>query len=212
MYLPTCHQENDPATLHALIRAHPLGAWVAPGAARLVANHLPFVLDAERGPHGTLRAHVSRANPVWRELAGTVPSVVMFQGPQGYITPSWYPSKQDTGQVVPTWNYAVVHAHGLPRVVHDSAWLHALVCDLTQQQEAGRSPAWAVGDAPRDYIDRMLRAIVGIEIPIDTLEGKWKLSQDELPQDRAGTAAGLARGGDAHSLALARLVDERLGS
>ena len=123
MYIPSRHAETDVGVLHALVREHPFGAWVTLGAEGLIANHLPFVLDAAQGPYGTLRAHVARANPVWQTLSTTVPSIVMFQGPQSYISPSWYPTKQIDGKVVPTWNYAVVHAHGTPVVRQDKDWL-----------------------------------------------------------------------------------------
>lgn len=191
MYLPSYHQAKNPATLLNLIAQHPLGAWVCTGTDGLIANHIPFVLDRSRGPHGTLIGHVSRANGVWRELRPTAPSVVMFQGPQAYITPAWYPGKTAHGEVVPTWDYVVAHAHGVARAIHDRDWLLAMLERLTQAQESNRATPWRVADAPAAYIDRLLRAIVGIEITIDRLEGKHKLSQDEALADRVGTVAGL---------------------
>jgi transcriptional regulator len=191
MYLPRCHQASDLEALYTLMETHPLGAWVCTGAEGLIANHLPFVLDRSRGPHGTLMGHVSRANGVWRDLKANTPSVVMFQGPQAYITPSWYPGKVAHGEVVPTWNYVVAHAHGVARAIDDRDWLLAMLERLTQAQESARATPWRVADAPAAYIDRLLRAVVGIEIPIARLEGKHKLSQDEDMADRVGTVAGL---------------------
>ena len=197
MYLPTYHQQNDREALGALIDAHPLGAWVCHAPGDLVANHIPFVLDRTQGPHGTLIGHVSRANPVWRALGTGAASVVMFQGPQAYITPTWYPDKAVHGRVVPTWNYAVAHVHGVARAIEDRAWLLAMLRRLTHAQESARPAPWRVDDAPPEYIDQLLRAIVGIEIPIDRLEGKLKASQDEALPDRMGTVTGLqAAGGD----------------
>jgi transcriptional regulator len=208
MYLPRYHQATDPATLLALMARHPLGAWVCASADGLIANHIPFVLDRSRGPHGTLMGHVSRANSVWRNL--NAPSVVMFQGPQAYITPSWYPGKAAHGEVVPTWNYLVAHAHGVARAIDDRAWLLAMLERLTQAQESNRLTPWRVADAPAAYIDRMLHAVVGIEIPIDRLEGKHKLSQDEALPDRMGTVAGLLTEPNDQAHALARLVRQAI--
>lgn len=191
MYVRKQHQWTDREEVFALVDAHPLGAWVCHGEGGLVANHIPFVLDRSRGEYGTLMCHVSRANPVWRALGAGVPSVVMFRGPQAYITPGWYPGKAEHGKVVPTWNYLAVNAHGTARVVDDPAWLLGLLNRLTQAHEAGRPLPWKVGDAPADYIGKQLRAIVGIEISIDRLEAKCKASQDEALEDRQGTVAGL---------------------
>ncbi len=139
MYIPAHHAEPDIAVLHALIRAQPLGTWVTQGEGELLANHVPFLLDESRGEHGTLVAHVARANPVWRSFSKSVASVVVFQGAQTYITPSWYASKREHGKVVPTWNYAVVHAHGMPRAIEDRDWVLALVSRLTKTHEAALS-------------------------------------------------------------------------
>jgi transcriptional regulator len=203
MYLPAHFEETRPEVLHALVRAHPLATWVVPGSDGLVVNHIPFLLDAERGPHGTLVGHVARANPVWRLLG---PSVVVFQGAQAYISPSWYPTKRAHGKVVPTWNYAVVHAHGVPRAIESRDELLAIVTRLTQTHEADSAVAWAVTDAPADYIDQMLKAIVGIEVPVERWAGKWKVSQNRSAPDRLGTVAGLQQRGDPQSVAMAALV------
>ena len=210
MYLPPYHVETDLPVMQSLIQSYPLGTWITSNADGLVANHIPVVLDAKRGPHGTLRAHVARANPIWRGVSGNTDSLVIFQGPQSYITPSWYPGKQTDGKVVPTWNYTVVHARGVARVVEDPAWIHQLINDLTDASEASKPQPWKVSDAPADFIAQMARAIVGIEIPLTAMTGKWKVSQDEAPADRAGTVAGLAHQGDANATALARLVLERI--
>ncbi|MCG3188373.1 MAG: Protease synthase and sporulation protein PAI 2 [Burkholderiaceae bacterium] len=203
MYLPAHFEEARPEVLHALVRAHPLATWVVQAGGGLLVNHIPFMLDADRGPHGTLVGHVARANPVWRSPG---PSIAVFQGPQAYISPSWYPSKREHGKVVPTWNYAVVHAHGTPRAIESPAEVLAIVTRLTQTHEAGSAVPWAVSDAPADYIAQMLKAIVGIEIPLERLVGKWKASQNRGVPDRLGTVAGLRQRGDAQSLAMAALV------
>ena len=206
MYQVAAFREDRIEVMHALIRAHPLATLVSVSAGALEANHLPLLIEADPAPNGALRGHVARSNPLWRQLPeGEV--LAVFQGPQAYVTPSWYPSKREHGKVVPTWNYAVVHVRG-PLVVHDDReWLRDLVSRLTLSQEAGRSQPWGVGDAPAEYIDRMLEAIVGIEIPVTSIEGKWKVSQNRVQADRDGVAAGLRGRGDAEAQSMARLVD-----
>jgi transcriptional regulator len=206
VYVPTHFEETDLGVLHELIRSHVLGAWVAPAAAGLLVNHLPFLLDAGRGEHGTLTAHVARANPAWRGFSAQQESVVIFQGPQDYISPSWYASKQTHGKVVPTWNYVVVHAHGVPRVIDDKSWLLEHVSRQSELHESRRGLPWRVSDAPREFIDSMLEAIVGIEIPITKIVGKWKLSQNRSADDRQGVVDALEARGDAASKEMARLV------
>ena len=196
MYLPAHFEEARPEVLHELVRSHPLGLLVTLGPAGLQANPVPFILDAAPEGEGdaraaVLRAHVARANPVWREARTDVESLVVFQGPQAYISPSMYPTKAATGKVVPTWNYVMVQARGTLRVLDDAPWLHALVTRLTDRHEATRAVPWAVSDAPADYVDTMLRAIVGIEITLTALTGKWKVSQNRNAADRDGVAAGL---------------------
>ena len=214
MYLPALTAETDRPTLHALIDTHPLGTWVTQGEGGLTADHVPFLLDRDRGEHGTLVGHVARANPVWRALlqTPTAESMIVFQGAQSYVSPSWYAAKQEHGKVVPTWNYAVVHAHGVARPVEDRAWLLRLVGRLTDTHEAAlrQTAPWQVTDAPADYVDGMLNAIVGIEIPIARLIGKWKVSRNRPAADRQGVATGLgSEGGDAAS-AMAALVQRTL--
>lgn len=206
MYLPKAHEEARIDVLHGLLRAHPLGTWVALNGTELLANHMPFFIDPTRGEFGTLMAHVARANPLWQLAPSPVAHVVAFQGPQAYVSPSWYPSKHAHGKAVPTWNYAVVHAHGHPRFIEDPAWLLAFVTRLTQVHEAPQTLPWAVTDAPADYIDKLLGAIVGVEIPIQRLVGKWKTSQNRPVADQWGVVAGLTgQGGDA-ALAMAALM------
>lgn len=209
MYVPPKHRLEDTADRHALIEQHPLGAWVFPGPQGLQAHHLPFFLD-RRGPLGTLVGHVARANPVWRDLAPDRPSVVLFQGPQSYVTPGWYPGKAEHGRVVPTWNYVAVHAHGVARALHGRDELLQLLNRLTDTQEGTRPKPWRVADAPADHVERLLKAIVGVEIPIERLEGRLKASQDEDLADRHGTVLGLRAQGTPQSLALADLVQQAI--
>ncbi|CAM5787111.1 FMN-binding negative transcriptional regulator [Rhizobacter fulvus] len=197
MYLPAHFEEKRPEVLHALLREHPLGLLVTQDAAgELAANTVPFVLDADpAGGPGILRAHVARANPVWREARTDRDSLVVFQGPQAYISPGFYPSKAEHGKVVPTWNYVIAQGRGRLRAVDDAPWLRAFVTRLTDRHEAAREQPWAVTDAPDDYVTSMLRAIVGIEIELGSLVGKWKVSQNRSAADRDGVARGLRDAG-----------------
>ena len=206
MYLPTHFEETRVQVLHALIGAHPLGALVAMTGAGLDANHIPFEVDPEPGPFGTLRGHIARANPLWRDFSRDVEALVIFQGPGTYVSPAWYPTKQETAKVVPTWNYAVVHAHGTLRFIDDRDWLRAFVSKLTDRHEAPRPEPWKVTDAPADYIEKQLGAIIGLEIPITRLVGKWKVSQNRPAQDREGAAEGLLREGGPAAAAMAELI------
>ena len=207
MYIPKSFAQDDPAALHALIRTHPFGALVVPSPSGLEVNHVPFVLHDEPGPAGRLQAHVARGNPVWRALESAAEVVVIFQGPDHYISPSWYPSKQETGgKVVPTWNYAVVHAHGPARAVDDRAWLERHLAELVETHEAGRDPAWHIADAPADFIEKMVGAVVGIEIPIRRLVGKWKLNQNRSDADRASVVLALEASGAVEMAAEMRAV------
>lgn len=212
MFIRSQHRFHESGDLPNLIDTHPLGTWVQPAPEDLQITHVPFALDRSRGSQGTLVGHVARTNPVWRSLEGGTPSVVVFHGPQAYITPGWYPGKATHGQVVPTWNYVVVHAHGVARAVHEASWKRAMLDRLTQAHEAAQPNPWRVSDAPADYIDRMLRAIVGIELPIDRLEGKLKASQDEDLHDRLGTIVGLQRSENPASRAMGVWVAAALDS
>ena len=206
MYLPRHFEETRVEVLHGLMRTHPLGALVVPAGGGLEANHIPFEVEPEPLPFGTLRGHIARANPLWRNVAGDAQALVIFQGPDGYISPSWYATKGESGKVVPTWNYAVVHAHGTPRFIDDREWLRAFVEKLTNRHEAARRDPWKVTDAPADFIDRQLEAIIGIEIPIARLTGKWKVSQNRPARDRAGVVEGLSLAGGEAAAAMAELV------
>lgn len=210
MYQPVHHRETDPARLHALIRARPLGLLVTHGPAGLIANPIPFLLDPERGDNGTLVAHMARANPQWREADNAREALVVFQDVDSYITPAWYETKRETGKVVPTWNYAAVHAYGPMRAIEDPAWLRDQVTRLTGRHEASRETPWQVTDAPENFIAMQLRAIVGIEIPIARMEGKWKVSQNRSEADRAGVVEGLREAGDDASRRMADLVAGQL--
>jgi transcriptional regulator len=203
MYVPKAFDQPDVAELHALMETYPLGTLVTMTTDGLDANHIPFVLDAEPRPYGTLRGHVSRANAVWSASRHDIDALVIFRGPDAFVSPSWYPTKQETGRVVPTWNYAVVHAHGPLRIVEDRDWLRSNVERLTTAHESRRAHPWQVTDAPADYIDAQLGAIVGIEVAIARLVGKWKLSQNRQPHDRNGVVDGLTREGSAGADAVA---------
>jgi len=201
VYLPKHFEQTDPEALAALMRDHPLASLVTLHDSQPTADHVPLEYDAAAR---TLRGHVARANPLWQAAAGQR-VLAIFSGPQAYVTPSWYPSKAATHKVVPTWNYTVVHAHGVLHAVEDAPWLRALVGRLTDHHEAARPAPWAVDDAPADYVQQMLRAIVGIEIAVDSLVGKWKISQNRSEADRLGVAAGLQAGPE-EARAMAGLV------
>jgi len=202
MYLPKHFEEPRVAILHALIREHPFATLVARGPDGYDANHIPFLVDPDPAPFGTLRAHVARNNPAWRLLGENPEALVIFQGPHAYISPSAYPGKQEHGRVVPTWNYFVVHAYGRVKVIEDPAWLLRLVTDLTAKNEAGREPPWKVTDAPEDFVREMLGAIVGFEMPVERLVGKRKASQNRSEADRWGVIEALRREGREDAAAL----------
>jgi transcriptional regulator len=210
MYLPEAFRETRVPVMHEFMRQHPLASVVAATRAGLVGNSLPLELAADAGPLGTLRGHVARANRTWRELNPEIDALVVFQGPHAYVTPSWYAAKGLDGKVVPTWNYAVVHAYGALHTVEDTNWLRALVTRLTERHESNRQQRWQVTDAPVDYLDAMLQAIVGIEIPIRRLEGKWKFSQNRSSADRQSVAAGLRATGEPLAAEVADAMVERM--
>jgi transcriptional regulator len=207
MYVPRHFEENDPAILHALIRAHPLGALVAHTGAGLDANHIPFLVRAAHGAT-VLHGHLARANPMGRALAGAGEVLVIFQGPERFITPSWYATKRESGRVVPTWNFAVVHAYGRPRAIDDPKWVRAHLEQLTDEHEGRRAAPWKVGDAPEDFIAQNVAHLVGVEIAVTRLLGKWKVSQNRSAPDRAGVVEGLRCDGGDDSLAMAALVEK----
>jgi transcriptional regulator len=191
MYIPPAFREDRLEVLHELMCAHPLATLVVMGADGLTAGHMPLLLKAGDGESGTLQGHFARANPVWHDFNPDIDALAVFQGPQHYVTPSWYPSKAEHGKVVPTWNYAVVHAHGRLTIFEDTAWLTDHLNALTATQETPRDLPWAVSDAPADYLEKQLKGIVGFEIPIRRLEGKWKMSQNRGEADRRGVVDGL---------------------
>lgn len=209
MYLPAHFEETRIEALHGLIRAHPLGTLITLSPSGLEANHIPFEVDPHPAPFGTLRAHVARANPMWREFSADTGALAVFQGPSAYITPSWYAAKRETGKVVPTYNYAVVHAQGPMRAIEDRDWLRAFVGRLTDRFEAPRKEPWQVTDAPANFVENLLGAIVGLEIPIVRISGKWKMSQNRPATDLAGIVDGLRETGDADRQAVAEQVERR---
>jgi transcriptional regulator len=206
MYLPEHFIENDAAVLHDLIAEFPLGMLVTLGSSGLNANHLPFMLDADRGEHGTLLTHVARDNHVWSDFSPDHEALLTFQGPSAYISPNWYATKADTHRVVPTYNYAVVHAYGHLVIHDDEKWLLGFLGRLTKRMEASQSRPWKMRDAPRDYLRQMLGGIVGIEIPINRIVGKWKVSQNRPPIDREGAVNGLHATGERDAVAMADLI------
>lgn len=205
MYLPAHFEESRSEVLHQLLRAQPFATLVTQGADGVTADHLPLHLEPGVGPCGALHGHVARANPLWQQAADSE-VLAIFHGPQAYVTPSWYPGKREHGKAVPTWNYVVVHARGRLRAIDDAAWLRRQLEALVARHEAGFAEPWQISDAPPDYIDRMLTAIVGIEIVITSLVGKWKISQNQPAANRAGVVAGLREQGTADALSMAELV------
>jgi transcriptional regulator len=211
MYIPNSYAETDLPTLHAFIDTHPLAAVVTASSAEgLLASHLPLVLDRAVGARGTLFGHFARANPHARQvLAGPLDALVMFTGPEAYITPEWYRTKQETGKVVPTWNYVAVHVYGVLRAHDDPQFLRQHLETLVHRHESARPRPWQVSDAPEDYIAQQMKAIVAVELVIDRLEGKWKMSQNRSEADIEGVVRGLGATGSAQDHAVARIVSER---
>lgn len=208
MYQPSHFREDDPKTLHALMRAHPLGLLIS-GGPGLLANPVPFELAVGADGAASLRCHLARPNAQWQALAGAPEVLVVFQGADTYITPSWYETKKRTGKAVPTWNYVTVQARGTARLIEDPAWLLAHLHALTGTHEAGRPEPWAVDDAPPDYIAAQLRGIIGVEIAITALEGKWKVGQNRPEADRLGMLDGLAQTPGQGPATIAGLLRER---
>ncbi|MDA8457444.1 FMN-binding negative transcriptional regulator [Acidovorax sp. GBBC 3334] len=207
MYIPAHFAVTRPEELARIVQAHPLGMLVTQGGGGLDADHIPFEFDAGEGPHGVLRAHVARANPVWQrcDAAGGMPVMVVFRGAEAYISPSWYPSKHEAHRQVPTWNYEVVHAHGTLTVHDDERFVRRIVARLTKRHEAAEPVPWKMGDAAPGFVDGLLRNIVGIEIAVTSLVGKSKLSQNKDLRDRTGAAEALqARGHAALAQAMRR--------
>ena len=196
MYIPPAFDETRLEVQHALMRAHPLALLITHTDAGLAATPLPFTLVDAKGGLGLLQSHCSRANTHWQHIDGAE-AIVVFQGVDAYITPSWYEGKQEHGKVVPTWNYAIVQVRGTVRVTHEPEWLRAQITQLTDEHEARRADAWQVTDAPASFIDAHIKGIVGIEIPIRQIDGKWKVSQNRPQADRQSVAQGLDADGQA---------------
>ena len=210
MYNPASFADNDPAAVAALVKRYPLGTLITAGPAGLKASLLPFRLQT--GDRQTLVAHLARANDHWQALATVDECLVVFRGADAYVSPGWYVSKQETGRVVPTWNYETVQIRGIPRLVHDAAGIRALVAGLTDQMEKPRDEPWRLEDAPDDFIATQLRAVVGLTIDVTAIEGKWKMSQNRDERDIRAVAAGLSAPGDPHSnLTVAATVVARNG-
>jgi transcriptional regulator len=209
MYQPPAFREDRLDVQHALIKAHPLGLLVTNGSTGLIANAIPFALDAAASPLGTLKAHLSRANPQWRDFDPSQEALAVFQGVEAYITPAWYEAKKDTGKVVPTWNYAIVQAYGRMRVVDDKEWLLQQIGAITDLKEASRPEPWTVKDAPDDYVAAQLKGIIGVEIEITRIEGKWKVSQNRSETDIQRVSEGLLASDNPMDLRMAELVGRR---
>jgi transcriptional regulator len=208
MYQPPHFNETRLDVLHALIRAHPLGLLISSGSEGPIANPLPFLLDAGVQPHGRLRAHLAKANPQWRLIADNSEAQVLaiFQGVDTYVTPSWYETKRETGKVVPTWNYAIVQVRGHARVIEDEDWLARQIGELTATHEVGRTQPWKVTDAPDTFVQAQIKGIIGLEIEITDISGKWKVSQNRPVTDRVGVAEGLEADGKKSAAEMAQLV------
>lgn len=208
MYVPSHFEETRLEVLHGLIRAQPLATVVTLSADGINANHIPLHLAAEQGQFGVLRGHVARSNPIWSNLVQDVEALAIFHGTDAYISPSWYPTKREHGKVVPTWNYAVVHAYGALRVIDDPAWLRSLLEELVSRYEAQSAVPWSIADAPADFIARMIGSIVGFEIVISRVQGKWKVSQNQPAVNRASVVDALRQRAEADTLEMAHLVEE----
>ncbi|MDB4883674.1 MAG: Negative transcriptional regulator [Gemmatimonadetes bacterium] len=210
MYIPPSNAEHDVAALFAFIEAHPLGILVTSSASDgLFATHLPLLVHRDRGPFGVLEGHVARANPHHRQLDAGAEALVIFAGPDAYITPAWYEAKREHGRVVPTWNYVAVHVYATPRVVDDPAFLKRHLESLTSRHESPRAEPWAVSDAPADYVAQQMKAIVGVELAITRLEGKWKMSQNRSGADIDGVVRGLRESGEPAERTVAEIVEAR---
>lgn len=192
--------------MHELVCACPLATLVTTTSNGLIANHIPLILSENPLPYGTLQGHVARANPIWRESLSTIETLVIFHGSEAYITPSWYATKKETGKVVPTWDYVAVHAYGTLRVVDDAEWLHAQIEKLTTYHESEYAEQWKLTDAPSDYIEKLISAVVGIEIVITKLEGKWKVSQNQPERNKEGIASGLRERNKPKDVSMTELV------
>ena len=206
-YNPDKHRVAESPELYDFVRAHPLATLVSTGPKGISVSHLPMLIEDSRdGTPAMLRGHVARANNHWQDIGEGIEALAIFHGPQAYVTPQWYPSKLKHGKAVPTWNYAVVHVHGRIRTISDPVWLHQHVSELSAQHEKAFAHQWLVTDAPEDFIAKMLQAIVGLEMTVTKIEGKWKLNQNRDEHDRTGVMVGLSARDDANSQAVSELM------
>jgi transcriptional regulator len=210
MYIPAHFEQSDIAVMHDLIRARPLATLVTLGSNGINANHVPLHLTETTESFGILRGHVARSNPIWRDLQSNIDVLAIFHGPDAYISPSWYATKQETGKVVPTWNYTVVHAYGALRIIDDASWIRAQLEALTAHNEAVFPEPWAVSDAPDKFTEQLIEAIIGIEMVITRLSGKWKVSQNQPEKNQRSVIQALNGSGQSEAVAMAALVDAEI--
>jgi len=209
MYQPPQFREDRKEVMHELMRLHPFATLISIKDGDICADHLPLLVHSEVPKYGIVRGHIAKGNTLWGSRTGATSALAIFQGPQAYITPSWYPSKKEHGKVVPTWNYAVVHARGEMRFIDDRDWLAAHLIELVERHERHRPAPWKISDAPEDYIERQLKGIVGLELEVTSLEGKWKVSQNKDATDRKGVQHGLLLEPGKDAAAIAKLVENR---
>lgn len=207
MYIPPQFEQHNIEVMHELIRTRSLATLVTIGSDGLNANHIPLHLSATPEPFGVLRGHVARSNPIWCDLAPDIEVLAIFHGPDAYISPSWYATKQEAGKVVPTWNYTVVHAYGSLRIIDDAVWVRAQLEALTNHNEAVFPEPWAVSDAPDDFTEKLIEAVIGIEMVITRLSGLWKVSQNQPPQNQNSVIQELNASGQSEAVTMAALVD-----
>jgi transcriptional regulator len=206
MYIPPQFEQPDVNVMHELIRTRSLATLVTMGSEGIDANHIPLHLSVSPKPHGVLRGHVARSNPLWNDLDSAIDALAIFHGPDAYISPSWYATKQEAGKVVPTWNYTVVHAYGSLRIIDDAGWVRTQLEALTTQNEAGFPHPWKLSDAPEDFTEKLIGAVVGIEMVITRLTGKWKVSQNQPLQNQLSVIHGLNSGSQSEVDAMADLI------
>jgi transcriptional regulator len=211
MYIPSHFEQPNIKNLHELIRSRPLATLVTIDSQGINANHIPLHLSTDPEPFGTLRGHVARANPIWRDLDTSIDVLAIFHGPEAYISPSWYATKQATGKVVPTWNYTVVHAYGSLRIIDDAAWIRTQLEALTNHNEAAFPEPWTIDDAPFDFTEKLVDAIVGIEMVITRLAGKWKVSQNQPAENQDSVIQGLNTSSQREAAAMAALIRKDKG-
>lgn len=212
MYIPKVFKQDDAKEIYELIRCYPLATLVCNDSSGLNATHIPFILAQSNNGKGVLQAHIAKTNPLWQNVNENSNVLVVFNGPSCYISPNYYPSKEEDGRAVPTWNYVTAHLQGKISFVHDEKWILNMIDQLTAQQEATQPEPWSSSDAPEKYIDRMLQAVVGIEIEIESSEGKWKLSQNHSDKNKAGVVSSLSQQQDSDSQNIAALIETQLNA